>query len=270
VVGAGSLAVLCLIALCGSDLLAQNGAPKFEVASVKQNRDGGQMGGLAPLRSGDLVMFHNTQLYTLVFYAYHLTGGYQMAGAVASLGYGGDPTSYFDVEARTGVAATDDEVRLMMQSLLEDRFKLKVHRETKSLPGYELLIDKAKPTMTNSTDKPFVVTVDGRPFPQRADACGTAASIDGSHLVCHAVGMEKITASISNSLRVPVADRTGLKGIYDLHLRYVPDERVLDPNMEPGPSLAKALQEELGLRLEKGSAPVELLIVDHVERPTEN
>jgi uncharacterized protein (TIGR03435 family) len=240
---------------------------KFEVASVKQNKDGGQMSGLTPLRSGDLVVFHNTQLYTLIYYAYHLTGSYQMVGFQ---GYGNDPASWFDVEARTGVAATDDQVRQMMRSVLEDRFKLKTHRETRNLPAYELVPGKGKPALAPASDKPMSVTIEGRTFTQLDGACGTSSWTDGNHMVCHGAGMDKITDQLRSLLKSPLVDRTGLTGTYDLHLRYVPDERALDPSIEPGPSLAKAIQEDLGLVLQKATAPVEVLVIDHVEKLSEN
>ena len=75
---------------------------------------------------------------------------------------------------------------------------------------------------------------------------------------------------MSNLLKAPVVDRTGLAKRYDLHVRFVPDERKLDANMEPGPSLTQALQEELGLTLQAGKTPVEVIVIDHIERPSEN
>ena len=82
--------------------------------------------------------------------------------------------------------------------------------------------------------------------------------------------MSRITDTVGNALKAPLLDRTGITGSFDLHVRYVPEDRVLEPNMEPGPSLAKALQEELGLTLQKGTGPIEVLVIDHLEKPSEN
>ena len=82
--------------------------------------------------------------------------------------------------------------------------------------------------------------------------------------------MEKIIANFSNELKGPVADRTGFSGTYELHLVYVPEYLRLNPNQQPGPSLEKALQDDLGLALKKGNAPVEVLVIDHIEKPSEN
>jgi uncharacterized protein (TIGR03435 family) len=252
-----------------ASVLAFAQRPAFEVASVKQNTIGGQPDGVTPRRSGDLVMFHNTQLYTLIFYAYHLTGNYQLVGFV---GFGNDPGSWFDVEARTGVPATDDQVRLMMQSLLEDRFKLKIHRETRQLPGYELAVGSGKAKLTPFQEGAMkAIVIEGRTMnPPPPGVCGTSVWSDGAHLACHAVGVDKIIGNVSNELKGPVADRTGLMGTYDLHLVYVPESLRLNPNTEPGPSLAQALQEQLGLTLQKGTGPVEVIVIDHIEKPSEN
>jgi uncharacterized protein (TIGR03435 family) len=247
----------------GSLAFAQR--PKFEVASVRPNTTNGQPSGATPQRSGDLVMFHNTQPFSLIYYAYHLKGNYELVGYTPPP----DTWSWVDVDARAGADATDDQVRLMVQSLLEDRFKLKIHRETKDFPGYQLSIATGKAKLTPSSEVPMKVTIDGRTFTP-GPGCGTAGMRDGSHTICRAATMETIAAQLSNSLKAPVVDRTGLTGTYDLHLRYIPDERALDPNMEPGPSLTRALQEDFGLTLKKGTAPVEVLVIDHMEKPSEN
>jgi uncharacterized protein (TIGR03435 family) len=238
---------------------------EFEVASVKLNTTNGPL-DLAPRRSGDLVTMHNVQPYSVIFYAYHLTGSYQLAGYVRLP----DGWNWYDIDARIGGEATDDQVRRMFQSLLEDRFKLKVHRETRDIPEYELVIAKGKPRLTPSSDKPMKVTIEGRTFTQGPGTCGASLWREGSHIVCHAATMEKIAAEVGGLLHAPLVDRTGLTGTYDLNVRYVPDDRKLDADLEPGPTLAQALQEELGLRLERGKGPVEVIVIDHMEKASEN
>lgn len=255
-----------LVLVAGAITFAQR--PVFDVASVKPNTSNGPTDGARPRRSGDLVMFHNTQPYSLIFYAYHLTANYQVAGYQPLP----EPWSWVDIDARTGVNATDDQVRLMLQSLLEDRFKLKVHRETRNVTGYELAIANGKATLT-----PFragamkAIVIEGRTLaPPREGSCGTSLWNDGAHLVCHAAGMDAITDQVRNALRSPVVDKTGLAGTYDVHIHYAREDRGPEPTMEAGPLLARVLQEELGLALKKGTAPVEVTVIDHMEKPSAN
>jgi len=241
---------------------------EFELASVKRNTDNGQTDG-SPRRSGDLVMMHNTQPYSIIFYAYGLTHSYQMEGYVRLP----EGWNWYDIDARTPTGATDDQVRLMFQSLLVDRFQLQVHRETKEIAEYQLIIAKGKPKLQPSSESPMTVTIDGspgKPIIQPPGTCSISLWREGSHLVCHAATIDKIVSSLSGQLRAPVVDRTGLTGTYDLNTRYIPDDRRLDADAEPGPSLAQALEDELGLKLEKGKGPIEVIVIDHIEKPSEN
>jgi uncharacterized protein (TIGR03435 family) len=236
------------------------------VASVKQNTTNGPSDMRGPRRSGESVTMHNTQLYSLIYYAYHLNGSYQMAGFTRLP----DGWNWYDIEARTGAPATDDQVRLMFQSLLEDRFKLKVHREMRDIPEYILTIAKGKVKLGAPREGPMTVTIEGKSFPVRVGACSTTMWVEGAHLICHAAAMDKIVAELSGTLQSPVADHTGLTATYDLNVLYLPDNRQLDPDAPPSPPLPQAIQEELGLKLEKGKGPVEVLVIDHIEKPSPN
>jgi uncharacterized protein (TIGR03435 family) len=243
---------------------------EFEVASVKRveltGREGNrrEMDGW-PRRSGDLVVMHNTQPYSMIYYAYHLRGAYQM------IGYPDLPDEWrwFDVDARVGRSATDDEVRLMFQSLLEDRFKLKVHRESREITQYELTLGKGKPKLKEASGEKFEIKIEGRTMPAPLGNCGTSNWKDGAHMLCANVGIDRIISEIGGLLKAPAVDRTGLTGKYDVHLHYLQDDRRLNTE-EPGPTLAQAVQEDLGLKLEKGKGPVEVLVIDHLERPSAN
>jgi len=94
---------------------------------------------------------------------------------------------------------------------------------------------------------------------------------DGTHLICHAATIGQIVVEASGFLQAPVADRTGLTGTYDVHIHFVKDnQRMKNPDLADGPSLAQAFQEELGLKLEKGKGPVEVLVIDHMEKASPN
>ena len=116
----------------------------------------------------------------------------------------------------------------------------------------------------------MTLTIEGKSFTQRAGTCGSSSWLEGSHTVCHAADMATIANHFSTLLGAPVADKTGLTGTYDVNFLYIPDDRQLKSDAPPGPSLAEAIQEELGLKLKKGKGPVEVFVIDHMEKPSEN
>jgi len=240
--------------------------PEFEVASVKRNTTNGPSDMRGPRRSGDLISMRNTQLQGVIVYAYHVTAAYQMVGYVPLP----DGWNWYDIEARAGANATDDQIRLMFQSMLEDRFKLKVHHETRSVPAYDLVIAKSKSKLTPARTADITVTIEGKTFTTRPGNCGTTMWDEGAHLICHAAALDALVSSLSSALQAPVIDRTGLTGTYDLNVLYLPEGRKLDLNAPPSPTLPEALQEELGLKLEKTKRDVDVLVIDHIEKPSEN
>jgi uncharacterized protein (TIGR03435 family) len=144
---------------------------------------------------------------------------------------------------------------LMLRALLADRFKLKIHREMKDQPVYELVVAKNGPKIKPSSSDKFSLTT-GR-----------------GHLEFHHASMAVFIGYLygrpgfpQQAADRPVLDRTGLQGFYDLTLDWAPDS---DPN-PTGPSLFTALEEQTGLKLEPRKAPFEFLVIDHVEKPTEN
>jgi uncharacterized protein (TIGR03435 family) len=239
---------------------------EFEVASVKPDTVNGPSDLRGPRRSGDSVVMHNTQLYSMIFYAYGLSGTYEMVGFTPLP----DGWNWYDVEARAAASATDDQIRLMFQSLLADRFKLKVHREKRDLPQFELKIANGKPKLKPSTDGPMTLTIEGKPLTARPGTCGTSLWQEGSRTICHAADLATIASQFSRLVGAPVADKTGLTGTYDVNYVFIPDDRLLQADAPPGPSLMEAIQQELGLKLEKGKGTVEVLVIDHLEKPSEN
>jgi uncharacterized protein (TIGR03435 family) len=242
------------------------GKLEFEVASVKRNTANGPSDMRGPRRSGDSVVMHNTQLYSVIFYAYHLDGNYQMVGFTPLP----DVWNWYDIEARAATSATDDQVRLMFQSLLEDRFKLKVHRETRDIPEYQLTIAKGKPKLAPSKEGPLTLTIEGRSLTQPAGRVALACGLrDRTSSVTRQAWRRLLDSSVAGW---PRQSRTkpAWSGLTMWIFFYVPDERQLKPDAPPGPSLAEAMQGELGLKLEKGKGPVEVLVIDHLEKPSEN
>jgi len=241
--------------------------PEFEVASVKLNKIVSPNIDTRPKRSGDLVTMHRTRLFAMIFFAYHLTGNFQLVGNLEARQW----WDWYDLDAKTPESTTEDQLRLMMQALLEDRFILKVHRETRELPAYHIVIAKGGPKL-KPEDAGFEFNVDGRAVPLRSGVCAPLLSLDGTHLGCKGGTIAQLAGILRGEMGGPVMDDTGLTGQYDFQLVYerpnAPPGNLPD-GMVPAPPIAEAIQ-SLGLRLEKGKAPVEVLVVDHVEKPSEN
>jgi uncharacterized protein (TIGR03435 family) len=114
------------------------------------------------------------------------------------------------------------------------------------------------------------VTIEGKRWNQPPGTCDTTMWVEGSHLVCHAASMDQILTHIVAELHAPVVDNTGLTGTYDLNVRYVSDNAKLRTDAEAGPSFLQAFPDETGIKVEKVKGPVEVIVIDHMEKPSEN
>jgi len=162
----------------------------------------------------------------------------------------------FDIDAKmvekSATGLTSAQKRAMLQALLADRFHLKTHMETRTLPLYELVVGKNGIKMTTVDEK----TVGQRGF---HGSDGSLRAVAGS--------MDLFVNVLSNDISSVVINKTGLTGHYDFTLKWSPDEtRPIDD----APSIFTAVQEQLGLKLQPAKGPVEVLVVDSVERPSEN
>jgi len=160
----------------------------------------------------------------------------------------------------------DDQLMLMLRRLLADRFKLKLHRESKEMQGYGLIVGKSGPKLQE-------VELAGKGWSRnRVDG------IEGQE-----ISMARLAEILAGRLGRPVVDLTGIKGVFDLKLSWTPDPAMVknpaenkespavDSMSDPsGLSIFSALQEQLGLRLEARKVPGEIIVIDHVERPAEN
>jgi uncharacterized protein (TIGR03435 family) len=155
-------------------------------------------------------------------------------------------------------APTPEQVRQMLRTLLADRFQLKVHREKREGPVYALVVDKKGPKLTPSTasDSTF-------------SAGGGARAV---RLTFQKQTMEYLALQLSNSggLGREVLDKTGLTGSYDFQLNWAAGQDGNPPPDSNEPGLFTALEEQLGLKLEPQKGLVELLIIDHAEKPSPN
>jgi uncharacterized protein (TIGR03435 family) len=157
--------------------------------------------------------------------------------------------------AKVPPGAAMQQVPQMMQALLFDRFKLSVHRETKSVQGYALVAAKNGPKITPVEN-----------------AGGHISDARNGNFKLQRTTMDQFAENLSYQLKQPVVDQTGLAGVFTFNLTFTPDREVNAKSVQNGgASIFTALQEQLGLKLEARKVPVEILVVDHCEKsPTEN
>jgi uncharacterized protein (TIGR03435 family) len=252
-------------------------AYKFDTASIKPNKS--DMVSFRPGFTPDGYRAEDTNVHSLIQQAYYVQD-YQLSGISDWM----DKERY-DVEAKMDPSVADAlsklspaELKLarqqMLQSLLAERFNLKVHRETKDGPVYFLTVGKNGPKLQDAkTGNVLAVNADGTP------ARGRMQLGPGSKTFAWSTSMKSLADSLAGQIARPVLDKTGLTGIYDFTLDWVPDapppsspdapNGVALPGV-PGASLFTALQEQLGLKLEPGKSPIEIIVIDHVERPSGN
>jgi uncharacterized protein (TIGR03435 family) len=252
--------------------------PAFEVASIRPHANGDNR-AYVQASEGRLAMA-NFSLKQLILFAYGVSNN-QVSGV-----QGWMDSNHFDIQATTESAPTVKELEgPMLQALLEERFQLKVHREMVERPVYELTVEKGGVKMQLSkegsctlydVDSPPPLPAPNTPrivycdFP-RISGDGLNWKLDGA-----GVTIGKLAATLSRSgLDRPVIDKTRLAGGFDLHLKWTADTpenatrsgAIADPT---GLSIFTALREQLGLKLESAKGPVEILVIDHVEQPSEN
>jgi len=245
------------------------------VASVKPNTSGGR-GGIVNRLPGGGFRAENIVVNTLIQLAYNVSG-FQISGAPAWTS-----SDRFDVNAKAEGEATMDQMRPMLQAMLADRFRLMAHRETKEAPIYELVAAKSglklAPTKEGSCTT-FDPKTPPPPPPRPGDPlprmCG-GARISRSSIDAFGISMAALASDLSNLLGRTVVDKTGVTGTFDVHMEFAPDEAIAIGGQaapsadQAGPSIFTALQEQLGLKLDNAKSPVEVLVIDHVERPSEN
>jgi uncharacterized protein (TIGR03435 family) len=262
----GTIAATALaLLIAAAPALVSQQPPAFEVASIKPNHSGDPNRLIRPSAGG--VSVSNMYLQDLMVFAYQVRD-FQISG-----GPGWLTVDQFDIEAKAQGNASLDQTRLMMQSLLADRFKLAVHREIKELPIFELTLAKGGFKVQPMKDgsciprDPKNPTRGVAPGKTRMDYCGYGGLGQGTLELASAT-MSELATFLSAATRRTVVDKTGIAGQYRLRLTFVPDETA--PAATDGPSIFTALPEQLGLKLDSAKGPVEVLVIDHAEKPSEN
>jgi uncharacterized protein (TIGR03435 family) len=245
--------VLLAILIAGP-LLSQ---PGFEVASIKE-LPGPTGRHFITSSSGPRFACEACAISELIRYAYGLAD-YQVTFA-APLSQAERETRYDIVaNAEAGTVPTKEVFRQLLQKLLADRFQLKVHRDQKEMPVYSLVIGPKGSKLKESapgTDRRWSLGGKGRNY----------------EVTLRNTSMEDIRSAIDNAfLDRPVVDKTGLTGTYDATLTYTPNLRSLQADPDPGDiSIFTAVQLDLGLKLSPEKSMVDVLIVDHVTKPSAN
>lgn len=237
---------------------SQTNPSKFEVVSIKPNlaSDARLMFQLTP---GGRFSATGVTVKALIQQAYNVQD-FQISGGTAWTA-----ADHYDIVAKAegvGDHMPAEQFRSMLRDLLEERFQLKIHKEWKEMPVYALVISKNGPKFQAS---------DG--------SSGTTMPRRGQLIAKHAE-MSLLVSVISRQLGRTVVDQTNLHGAYDFTLEWAPDLEVdalsgqstktLPPNTDSRPSIFTALQEQLGLRLNSEKGPVEMLLIDGVEKPSDN
>jgi uncharacterized protein (TIGR03435 family) len=229
---------------------AQQQSPQqFEVASVKSNNSGSNNWYIR-IAPGGKLLAANATLRSLILQAYEVQD-FQLSGGPAWLTSG-----RFDIEGRGQGSPAPSRILQMLQTLLADRFQLKLHKETRELPVYALLIGKSGPKIEPSRGSDcFDPVRDPTAFiPPATLPCGGFRNFS-NQMAGAKITMSRFTANLSKYLGRSVVDKTGLDGAYDIALKWTPDET--QAFLATGPAAAdvseasifSAVQEQLGLRL---------------------
>jgi uncharacterized protein (TIGR03435 family) len=243
---------------------AQPAAPHFEAASLKMPADQ-DIFSTRPTRTPGRFRW-TAQLCYLMGYAWHVEW-WRISGDLPGFG------NIYQVEATYDPKATEDDLRLMLQSLLIDRFKMTFHSVTKPVDGYALSVAKDGPKMQEAKDGEIPPLPDWMRGPNDNPAgfeervVSILPPIKGVGILAgRRITMLQLSEYLQRHFDTAVLDQTGLTAHYYFAFRYATDN---DPEI-PYPTLAGALK-ELGLRLEKHKGPAEMLVVDHLEKiPVEN
>lgn len=222
----------------------------FEVVSVKPNHSASN--NSSSNSHNGVFTGTNQNLKSLIMRAY-LVRDYQVTGPdwLAS--------ERFDIAAKPPAGAKDSDLGLMLQSMLAERFKLTLHHETRELPVYGVVVAK-----------------NGPKFKEVEDTGGTSTNSNRGNFVGERCSMPTFCAYLARHMDRPVIDMTNLTGVFNLTLHFMPDEGLpprddAKAGTEAYPPLLTALQEQLGLKMEPRKAPIDMLVVDHMDKvPSEN
>ena len=236
---------------------------KFEVASIKLSAPDARGGGARPDPGGLRYRGTNITLSTLIAACYRVRTD-QISGLPAWT-----ESEHYDILATASRQSTVEEMYLMVRNLLKDRCHMQFHLETKEMPIYVLSIDPAGLKLTRhpaaNGGEPWIDQGQDAPFHM--------------HWTATTANMDIFAGRLARVLDRPVIDQTGLKGDFDFTLTYTAE---LPPNIPPdarlngqpidtsGPTVFQAVRQQLGLRLDPRKGPAPIIVIDHIEKPSQN
>ena len=257
-------------------------ARAFDAVSIRPNANR-TAPPIVALR-GDRFVAPNSTLRELMRVAY-VVEDLQISG-----GPGWIDSDRYSIEATAGAGVTADDARAMLRAMLADRFKLSTHTEKRDLQGFALVsLGKKAADLRPSGPQcapmraPAGVPAPPPPPPPPPGAsviplsAGRALSkcgsmIAGGYLSLRGISLEQLATLLSQLIHQPIVERTQLTGPYDIDLVYLPDTPTPGPVQVPAdtPSLSTAVQDQLGLKLERQRVPTDVIVIDRAERPTGN
>jgi uncharacterized protein (TIGR03435 family) len=254
----------------------------FEVVSIRPSAPGAPEGSIMVRQLGHGVLDVSYPLTLFIQLAFHAKP-FEISGAPAWVA-----SARYDISAKTGEPATPAQIWLMLLPVLEDRFKLKVHREKKEMAVYELSVSRSGKLPAPKEGVCFVPDPAAPPPPPVRVAPGGHIPLPcdstlqrplgrGRYLYGEKVHMATLASSLTDLLGRPVVDKTGIMDVFDFDVRFTPDDSTpglaqLPPSADPPelPNIFTALQDQLGLKVKSAKDPVEVIVIDRIERPTDN
>lgn len=276
-IGLAFFSALAMVAAVGLTAGQTAQKPAFEVASIKRSTATGGNAGIGDQPGGRFVASY-IRLRRVIQYAFR--DNQQFVGGPDWL-----DTDRWDIDAKAPAGtisqrtsplsiAAPDTLALMVQSLLEDRFQLKTHRETRQLPLYELTVAKGGLKFKLSDDQTSPAALLGTGGAQRGGGLPRGGIRVGRGDLAVSAQPLSLFAMALGALYVdrPVVDKTGLNGLYDINFQWTQDADLTAtaPTTPAGQSLFSALEEQLGLKLESARGPLPVLVIDSIQRPSEN
>jgi uncharacterized protein (TIGR03435 family) len=254
--------------------------PRFDVASVKQCRDENDIGPGRMIMSGDRLQLPCVSVIQMIAIAYGKTVAGQWSRFPPSAIEGPawlHELIHYTVEARADRDVGEDVVKgPMLRALLEERFHLRVRQETRQSPAFALTVDRrgSKLKTFDGTCTPWDTPHPDPPTPQKplckVNRAGKAWVRDVDY---HGFTLATVVQQLNGytgDLGGPIIDRTGIEGLFDVHLVYLGGDGMAAGADVTVPGLPEALREQLGLTLEKITTPQEFLVIENIERPSGN
>jgi uncharacterized protein (TIGR03435 family) len=255
----GLWAALAIPTLTLAQTFAPRGSQVFEVASVKPTPPNVKGSGVRPAPGGKRYVGSGVPLRSYLYVAYQVRPE-QISGGPSWV-----DNELYDLNAEANLPTSIENLHIMLQNILTERFKLQFHFEKKEMQAYVLTVDKSGPknltTHPNASAGEVVLDQSFGP--------------DLNKWHAHCASMDFFTWRLSQTVPDPIINQTGLEGCFDFELNFVREQfqaSPVVPKLEAvgGPSIYDALKNQLGLKLESKKALVEVMVIDHAERPTEN